>query len=99
MADTPVFLPRDVGGGVLATPVPADAVQGTGRPRGDGKGPDFEVNLGRLISTLQVDYPKICFDPPEFEVYTDDIELLDPVSWLHFWKRRVLDLGYALSNF
>lgn len=71
------IISRDVGGGVLATPPAGESAKA---PRLDGKSPDFEVNLGRLISTLQVDYPRIFFETPSFDVYTEDIELFDPVS-------------------
>lgn len=49
------------------------------RERDDGKSPDFEVNLGRVISTLREDYPRILTDPPSFDIFTDEIELRDPV--------------------
>lgn len=49
------------------------------RVRDDGKSPNFEVNLGRVISTLREDYPRILFDPPSFDIYTEEIELRDPV--------------------
>ncbi|CAN0365199.1 unnamed protein product, partial [Scytosiphon promiscuus] len=50
------------------------------RERDDGKSPDFEVNLGKVISTLREDYPRILDEPPEFDIFTDEIELRDPVS-------------------
>lgn len=50
------------------------------RERDDGKSPDFEVNLGKVISTLREDYPRILCEPPEFDIFTDEIELRDPVS-------------------
>lgn len=53
------------------------------RERDDGKSPDFEVNLGRVISTLREDYPRIFFDSPSFDIFTDEIELRDPVSNKH----------------
>ncbi|CAN0422501.1 unnamed protein product [Ectocarpus sp. 12 AP-2014] len=49
------------------------------RERDDGKSPDFEVNLGKVISTLREDYPRIFFDPPAFDIFTEEIELRDPV--------------------
>lgn len=49
------------------------------RERDDGKSPDFEVNLGKVISTLREDYPRIFFDPPSFDIFTEEIELRDPV--------------------
>lgn len=40
---------------------------------------DFNMNVGRVIDTLRRDYPQIFFEPLEFEIYTPDLELLDPV--------------------
>lgn len=62
-----------------------------GRERDDGKSPDFEVNLGRVISTLREDYPRILFDPPVFDIFTDEIELRDPVRKTNF-ERYVLNI-------
>lgn len=55
-------------------------VEGEKRERDDGKSPDFEVNLGKVISVLREDYPRIFFDAPSFDIFTDEIELRDPVS-------------------
>lgn len=49
------------------------------RERDDGKSPDFEVNLGKVISTLRADYPRILSEPPSFDIFTEEIELRDPV--------------------
>ncbi|CAN0125392.1 unnamed protein product, partial [Ectocarpus fasciculatus] len=58
-----------------------DGTQDLGmRERDDGKSPDFEVNLGKVISTLREDYPRIFFDPPSFDIYTEEIELRDPTG-------------------
>lgn len=60
--------------------IPRDGTRDDGqRERDDGKSPDFEVNLGKVISTLREDYPRIFFDPPSFDIYTEEIELRDPV--------------------
>lgn len=72
---------------ITRSPRPAGVIEevGTGlrdggrRERDDGKSPDFEVNLGRVISTLREDYPRILFDPPVFDIFTEEIELRDPV--------------------
>lgn len=56
-----------------------------GPERTDGRSPDFEVNLGRVIDTLRNDYPRLFFDTPSFDIFTDDIELRDPVSIPH-WR-------------
>lgn len=60
--------------------VPRDGTRDDGkRERDDGKSPDFEVNLGKVISTLREDYPRIFFDSPSFDIFTEEIELRDPV--------------------
>eukprot|EP00903_Cladosiphon_okamuranus_P016636 g15344.t1 len=61
--------------------IPRDGTRDDGRrERDDGKSPDFEVNLGKVISTLREDYPRIFFDPPSFDIYTEEIELRDPTG-------------------
>lgn len=68
--------------------VPRDGTRDTGKwERDDGKSPDFEVNLGKVISTLREDYPRIFFDPPSFDIYTEEIELRDPVSSVFVLQR------------
>lgn len=73
-----------------------DVGKGDGERRLDGKGPDFEVNLGRVISTLRADYPRIFLDAPSFDIFTDEIELRDPVRSLsrysHFLRVQNLTL-------
>lgn len=80
-----IFQPSTVFQSVARSPRPGivarDGTRDDGkRERDDGKSPDFEVNLGRVISTLREDYPRIFFDPPSFDIFTDEIELRDPVS-------------------
>ncbi|CAM9300223.1 unnamed protein product, partial [Discosporangium mesarthrocarpum] len=51
------------------------------RPRrDDGRSPDFEINLGKVIDTLRRDYPRIFSDPPDFDIYTADVVLRDPTG-------------------
>lgn len=62
------------------TPTGVQPNEKRGEARTDGRSPDFEVNLGRVISTLRNDYPRLFFDAPSFDIFTEDIELRDPVS-------------------
>lgn len=79
------------------TPTGVQPNEKRGEARTDGRSPDFEVNLGRVISTLRNDYPRLFFDAPSFDIFTEDIELRDPVSpWsaVSFWSTSSLDLRF-----
>ena len=39
---------------------------------------EFEINLGRAVDTLKEDYPSLLFKNPDWEVYHDDLEVIDP---------------------
>ena len=41
---------------------------------------DFEANLGKVIDTLNKDYPVLFEKPPDFGIYIDDIEITDPTG-------------------
>lgn len=87
---------------LVAGVLPA-GVESAKRGRDDGKSPDFEVNLGKVISVLREDYPRIFFDAPSFDIFTDEIELRDPVSFASFEPliivRSVLTLCCGLFVF
>jgi hypothetical protein len=44
------------------------------------KGEDFEPNLGKVIDTLNTDYPLLFFKPKDYSIYIDDIEVTDPTG-------------------
>jgi len=39
---------------------------------------EFEVNLGKAVDTLKKDYPHILTCPPDFSVYSPNLEVVDP---------------------
>ena len=41
---------------------------------------DFEANLGKVIDTLNTDYPVLFSKPPDFSIYIDEIEITDPTG-------------------
>lgn len=41
---------------------------------------DFSVNLGKVIDTLNSDYPLIFVKPLDYSIYIDDIEVTDPTG-------------------
>jgi len=45
-----------------------------------GRGPEFEPNLGKVIDTLNKDYPNLFDSAPNFDIYTPDIEVRDPTG-------------------
>lgn len=44
------------------------------------KGPDFEPNLGKVIDTLNTDYPVLFYKPLDYSIYIEDIEVTDPTG-------------------
>jgi len=38
----------------------------------------FELNLGKAMDTLRKDYPKMLTREPNFEIFSDDISVVDP---------------------
>ena len=41
-------------------------------------GNDFELHVGKALDTLKHDYPKILTDQPDFSIYDQSIEVVDP---------------------
>lgn len=41
---------------------------------------EFNTNLGKVIDTLREDYATMLDEPLNFEIYTPDLQLRDPVS-------------------
>ena len=41
---------------------------------------DYEINLGKVIDTLNSDYPLIFQKPLDYSIYIDQIEVSDPVG-------------------
>jgi hypothetical protein len=39
---------------------------------------EFEVNLGKAMDTLRKDYPNMLHKQPEFDIYHEDISVVDP---------------------
>jgi Uncharacterized conserved protein (DUF2358) len=41
---------------------------------------EFEINLGRAVDTLKRDYPKLLTRDPDWKIYHDDLEVIDPTG-------------------
>ena len=41
---------------------------------------DFEPNLGKVIDTLNSDYPLLFYKPLDYSIYIKDIEVTDPTG-------------------
>ncbi|CAM9428806.1 unnamed protein product [Choristocarpus tenellus] len=71
---------------------------GRGKGRIDGRSEDFEVNLGKVMDTLRQDYPRIFYDPLDFDIYTPDITVHDPsgvaLSGINNYKRLFATLRF-----
>ena len=44
------------------------------------KSDDFNANLGKVIDTLNTDYPLLWFKPLDYSIYIKDIEVTDPTG-------------------
>lgn len=67
-------------GSVARTPVPPGYEGGKKQREDGGDEADFNLNVGKVIDTLKRDYPRMFEEPLDFEIYTPDIQLRDPVS-------------------
>merc|ERR1711988_1403833 len=45
---------------------------------GRNRSPDFEPNVGKVIDTLMKDYRDLFHRVPNFDIYTNDIKVMDP---------------------
>merc|ERR1719162_1049128 len=62
----------------LTTPLQSDAMEvGRGQKQSDDKR-EFELGLGKAMDTLRKDYPDMLKALPDFSIYHDDIEVVDP---------------------
>jgi len=66
---------------------------------------DFELNLGKVIDTLNKNYPHLFYEAPNYDIYTAEIEVRDPTgvqfhginaykqlfSLLRFFRNLVMD--------
>ena len=39
---------------------------------------EYELNLGRAVDTLKKDYPDLLYHHPSWNLYHDDLEVIDP---------------------
>lgn len=48
---------------------------------------EFELNLGKALDTLKKDYPDMLTKGPDFDIYTEDLDVVDPTGFkLHGLK-------------
>ena len=64
---------------VARTPMPPGYEGGKQQRKEDGDDSEFNLNVGKVIDTLRSDYPRMFEEPIDFEIYTDDLQLRDPV--------------------
>lgn len=78
-------MPQGVFASVSKIPAPSGggSYEGGKKERADKDKLDeaeFIRNVGKVIDTLRKDYPRIFEEPPDFDIYTPDLQLRDPVS-------------------
>lgn len=45
---------------------------------------DFNLNVGKVVDALRRDYPRMFEEPLDFDIYTPDLQLQDPVGFALF---------------
>lgn len=66
---------------ISRTPLPPGGVyEGEKKERGNTEEGDFNRNVGKVVDTLKRDYPRMFTEPLDFDIYTPDLQLRDPVS-------------------
>jgi len=72
----------------LNMPLQQDTMEsGRGQTYSDDKR-NFELKLGKAMDTLRKDYPEMLKQSPDFSIYHEDIEVVDPSGFkLHNLKR------------
>lgn len=56
---------------------------------------EFEINLGRAVDTLKSDYPKLLTEDPSWNLYHEDLEVIDPAGMsLHSLENYKMAFGF-----
>lgn len=68
---------------VARTPLPpgGGVYEGEKNEREKREESDFNRGVGKVISTLRENYPVMFDEPLDFDIYTPDLQLRDPVSF------------------
>lgn len=53
-------------------------VVGSDQLESDNKRHEYQMNLGRALDYIRRDYPDLLLKPPDFSIYHEDIEVVDP---------------------
>ena len=76
---------RGVFPSVSRTPLfPGGVYEGEKKERGDTEKSDYNRNVGKVVDTLTRDYPRMFDEPLDFDIYTPELQMRDPVRvrWL-----------------
>lgn len=63
---------------------------------------EFEINLGRAVDTLKKDYPGLLTKNPDFKIYHEELEVIDPTGMsLHGLRnyKTAFQFIHAVVNF
>lgn len=75
---------RQVFPSVARTPIPPGGgngiYEGEKNEKEKKEESDFNRGVGKVIDTLRRDYPTLLDEPLDFDIYTPDVQLRDPVS-------------------
>lgn len=74
------LMSRAVFPSVSRTPLfPGGVYEGEKKERGDTEEADYNRNVGKVVDTLTRDYPRMFDEPLDFDIYTPELQMRDPV--------------------
>ena len=74
------LMSRAVFPSVSRTPLfPGGIYEGEKKERGDTEEADYNRNVGKVVDTLTRDYPRMFDEPMDFDIYTPELQMRDPV--------------------
>eukprot|EP00549_Striatella_unipunctata_P015245 CAMPEP_0118723794 /NCGR_PEP_ID=MMETSP0800-20121206/32199_1 /TAXON_ID=210618 ORGANISM="Striatella unipunctata, Strain CCMP2910" /NCGR_SAMPLE_ID=MMETSP0800 /ASSEMBLY_ACC=CAM_ASM_000638 /LENGTH=397 /DNA_ID=CAMNT_0006632255 /DNA_START=121 /DNA_END=1312 /DNA_ORIENTATION=- len=79
---------------ITSIPPPWQQQQQQQQQQSDVTSNDFETNVGQAIDTLRSDYPDMLTSEPDYSIYSDDVELVEPngivkLNGLDNYKRTI----------
>ena len=87
------LMSRAVFPSVSRTPLfPGGIYEGEKKERGGTEEADYNRNVGKVVDTLRRDYPRMFDEPLDFDIYTPELQMRDPVRVFIGW----LLVGLAL---
>ena len=83
---------------------PGGVYEGEKKERGGTEEADYNRNVGKVVDTLTKDYPRMFDEPLDFDIYTPELQMRDPVRvvgsryFSFFFGGRGLHLGILIPG-